>query len=160
MTGSRDWDKDLAKIDRQIGSMSDADLLAATQANRLAQKDTAALGGGASSPVLPGKVAKPVGKWGVYFRAGLSLTLAIGLLFWPYDAHCGPGLFGYLLAAGMVCVTSVWSGIFSWKVRMPAVHILSLLLFGWGIVMGGAEVLPRVGYAIANEAHPATWLCR
>ena len=157
MAGERDWDKDLAKIDRQIGAMSDADILAAAQANRVAERDATVV---AAAPGTARVVAKPVGKWGVYFRVGLSLILAVGLMFWPYDARCGPGLFGYLLAAAMVCVTSVWSGIFSWKVRMPAVHVLSLLLFGWGLFWGGAEVLPRVGYALPSAEHPAVWFCR
>ena len=155
---SNDWDKELAKIDRQLGSMSDADLLAASQAQRVAATESLPLPG--AKPAIPGKVSRPPGKWGVYLRVGMSLVLGVGLLFWPYDTRCGPGLFGYLLAAGMVCVTGVWGGIFSWKVRMPAAHVLSIALFIWGLVMGGMEILPRVGYAVASDAHPAMWMCR
>ena len=33
-------------------------------------------------------------------------------------------------------------------------------LFLWGLVIGAVEVLPRVGYALASESHPAIWFCR
>jgi len=36
---------------------------------------------------------------------------------------------------------------------------LSLLLILWGLVLGSMEVLPRVGYAKPDLAHPATWAC-
>ncbi len=158
MASSRDWDRDLAKIDRQIGSMSDADLLAAAQAEKVARKETA-LPAGDAFPTTA-RTARTPGKWGVYLRVAMSLTLAIGLLFWPYSTHCGAGLFGYLLAAFMTSVTGAWGGIFSWKVRMPVMHVLSILLFAWGAVMGSMEILPRIGYAVASESHPATWFCK
>ena len=158
MTGTRDWDKELAKVDRQIGSMSDADLLAASQAQRPTEKDASA--GAIRAATAPARAGNVPGKWGVYARVGMALVLGVGLLFWPYDTRCGLGLFGYLLAAFMTSVTGVWGGIFSWKVRMPAMHTMSIALFLWGGIMGAIEVLPRVGYALANDAHPALWLCR
>ena len=37
--------------------------------------------------------------------------------------------------------------------------MLSLLLVLWGGVLAAQEVLPRIGYAIPTEAHPASWMC-
>lgn len=157
MPAPRDWDKELAKVDQQLGSMSDAELLAAAGAERVIVPAAPSV----REPVVaPVKTARPPGKWGVYFRVGLSLVLGVGLLFWPYDTRCGPGLFGYLLGAAMTSVTGAWAGIFSWKVRMPAVHVLSLALFIWGLVLGAVEILPRTGYALPSEAHPAQWFCQ
>jgi hypothetical protein len=42
---------------------------------------------------------------------------------------------------------------------MPVMHVLAIVLAVWGLVLGAIEVLPRVGYAIASEAHPALWFC-
>jgi hypothetical protein len=157
MADARDWDKELARVDRQLGSMSDAELLAAAGAERVTVPASPV---GRDPVVAPVKTARATGKWGVYFRVALSLILGVGLLFWPYDTRCGPGLFGYLLGAGMTSVTGGWAGIFSWKARMPAVHVLSLALFIWGLVLGAAEILPRTGYAVPSEAHPAQWFCQ
>jgi len=30
----------------------------------------------------------------------------------------------------------------------------------WGLFLGSLEVLPRIGYARPNLAHPATWVCQ
>ncbi len=43
----------------------------------------------------------------------------------------------------------------SWKLRNAAAHILSLILFFWGIVLAAEQVLPRIGYA----AERASWRC-
>lgn len=151
-----DWDKELAKVDRQLASLSDDQLL------------------GAKGPVAgaPGKVAAPSAKavaigepkptttFGVFARLALSVILGVGMVLWPYEARCGIGLAAYLAAVLVVVTSGVWSAVWTWRHRASRAHTLSLLIVLWGLVLGGIEVLPRVGYAKPDPAHPAMWACR
>ena len=89
----------------------------------------------------------------------LAVVLGLAMLFWPYSARCGPGLFAFLFASGMVVVGGVWSAIWTWRHCAAQAHILSLLLVVWGLVLAGLEILPRTGYAAPTAQHPATWMC-
>ena len=43
----------------------------------------------------------------------------------------------------------------TWKRRMGLAHTVSLLVILWGLGLGAAVVLPRIGYAKVA----ATWFC-
>lgn len=144
----RNWDAEMAKIDRQLASLSDDQLVA----NR---------------PVVGGKAgAVPVGSaapasssrtsWGVAFRVGLVVALAVGLPFWPYASRCGVGLAGYLAATAALVTAGVWSAISTWRARAPRAHALTLIVVLWGLALATREVLPRVGYAKAASE----WVCK
>jgi hypothetical protein len=155
-----DWDKELAKIDKQLASMNDAELVSPTP-----NRPSLPAGKGRPSAVAPsadvGSV--PISRmatFALYLRVGLSVALAVGMLFWPYDAKCGPGLGLYLGAVFAVIVSGTWSAIWSWRHRAARLHMLSLLLLLWGLVLGSLDVLPRVGYAKPTLLHPATWACK
>ncbi len=162
----RDWDKELAKIDKQMASISDDALLgkpAPTTAP--AGKAPAAK---TSAPPRPAVAALPSGEprveretrgWQVYLRLFLSVAAGIALLIWPYDTRCGTGLFGYLGATAIVTASGIWSGVWTWRHRAPRAHTLSLLLILWGMVLGSIQVLPRIGYGKPDPRHPATWAC-
>lgn len=141
------WDKELAKIDKQLESMADETLLpssaAKTPEERAGVKDKQA-----RTKTL-----------GVLARLTLSVALGVAMLLWPYDARCGLGLAFYLLAVVVVAGSGVWSAIWSWRHQSPRAHILSLLLVLWGLTLGAAEILPRTGYARPNPSRPTTWLC-
>jgi hypothetical protein len=92
-------------------------------------------------------------------RLLLATALGVGMVFWPYEARCGGGLFGYLAATGMLVAAGTWSAMWTWRHRSARGHAWSLLLILWGGILGAREVLPRIGYAIPSEAHPATWMC-
>lgn len=144
------WDKELAKIDKQLESISDDALLPAPPA---------------STPATPAQKAAVVEErrttttLGVFLRLLLAVALGVAMLFWPYSARCGVGLFAYLGAAGMVSVAGVWTAVWTWRHRSAKAHVLSLLLVLWGIVLAATAVLPRVGYARPDAAHPAIWMC-
>jgi hypothetical protein len=161
-----DWDKELAKIDKQLAGMSDADLL-----------------GDQARPALPpGKGAPPArqaaktapsaaddhsdggtsgfAKFMLYARVVLAAALGIGMMFWPYDAKCGSGMVLYLGAVAALVVSGTWSAVWSWRHRAARLHTLSLLLILWGIILGSVDVLPRIGYAKPDALHPATWACK
>jgi hypothetical protein len=142
-----DWDKEMKKIDKQLESISDDALISTSSKKAPAEKARAA------------DVQRTTSSFGVFARLMLAVVLGLAMLFWPYSARCGPGLFAYLFASGMVGVAGVWSAVWTWRHRSSQAHVLSLLLVVWGLVLAGLEVLPRIGYSIPTTAHPATWMC-
>src|SRR4051812_47965340 len=105
-----DWDKELAKIDKQLASMSDSDLVAeparpALPAGKPGKTPPARQSQQAAEPMPTSRGAV----FGLYARFGLSVALGIAMMFWPYDAKCGPGLALYLGAVAAVIVSGVWS---------------------------------------------------
>lgn len=157
---SSDWDKELAKIDKQLASISDEELMNASAPAPVvpgAQKGAATVP--SASPPAGGKAPR---KWVLYVRLGLALALAVGILFWPhaqYSIACGVNLFLYLGASVLITGTGMWSAIWSWRHRAAGAHILSLAIMMWGLVVGAAEVLPRIGYARTPGDVAPTWLC-
>jgi hypothetical protein len=143
-----DWDAQLKKIDKQLESMSDSALIPAAPKG--------------ASPAARAEVATERAKtktWGAFLRLALATALGIGILFWPYPARCGAGLFGYLLAIAVVAIGGLWSSVWTWRHRTARAHVLSLLLVLWGLVLGGIELAPRLGYAKADPARPAGLSC-
>jgi hypothetical protein len=141
------WDKEMAKIDKQLESISDEALLPSARAKTPAEK----------AKIV--EKQRTTSTFGVFARLVLAVALGIGILFWPYPARCGPGLFAYLGATAMVITAGVWTSVWTWRHRSGQAHVLSLLLIVWGIVLAAVEVLPRVGYAKPDAAHPAVWMC-
>lgn len=144
------WDKELAKIDKQLGSLSDDALLS---------KMTPAPNAGSTTKVETVGTPRTTTTLGVLARLGLAAALGVGMYFWPYSARCGAGLFGYLAASGVVVAAGLWSAMWTWRHRSAAGHTLSLAIILWGGILGAREILPKLGYAIPSEAHPASWMC-
>ena len=88
-------------------------------------------------------------------RLSLVVTLAASLALWPYSRQCGQGLFAYMGAAGMIVIGALWAAAWTWRARLPRMHLLTMAVLIWGVVLVGVEVLPRVGYAKVE----ATWWC-
>jgi hypothetical protein len=141
------WDRELAKIDRQLESVSD-EALFPTKPN--------------ASPAARAEIAEKRSRTstlGVVARLLLATAGAVGIMFWPYDARCGLQLAYYLAAILVVTGAGVWSAVWSWRHHSGRAHTLSLLLIGWGLVLGAMEVLPRIGYAAPSLDTPSTWTC-
>jgi hypothetical protein len=143
MSGSKDWDRELAKIDKQLESVSDAQLFPEKKGAPPAQQAQVASDRAATT------------SWPALVRLALSVALGVGILFWPYANRCGLGLAGYLVAVTAVAASGVWSALWTWRHRTGRAHALSILLIVWGLVLGATEILPRIGYA--KEA--LTWSC-
>jgi hypothetical protein len=142
----RDWAKEMAKIDKQLESVSDEAIFPRSQAKTPAAK----------AEIV--EKQKSTRSWGMLARLVLTLLLGVGVAFWPYEARCGLGLAAYLGGISVVVVSGVWSAVWSWRHRSPRAHVLSLLVLLWGLILGAMEVLPRIGYA--NDAsRPASWSC-
>ena len=133
----KDWAKEMAKIDKQLESVSDAQLFPDKKDAPPAQK----------AEVVAERAA--VSSWPAILRLTLSVLLGVGILFWPYGNRCGIGLAGYLFAVAAVVGGGIWSAVWTWRHRTGRAHTLSIMLIAWGLILAGSEVLPRVGYAKA-----------
>jgi hypothetical protein len=139
----RDWDKELSKIDKQLETVSDAQLFP--------QKPDAR-----PSEIKRIEVQRETtNTWPALLRLALSVALGVGILFWPYGNRCGLGLGGYLVAVTAVAASGVWSSLWTWRHRTGRAHVLSVLLIVWGLILGTMEILPRAGYA--KQSLP--WSC-
>jgi hypothetical protein len=65
----------------------------------------------------------------------------------------------YVAATAMIIVGGLWVVACTWICRMARTHALAMLVALWGVGLIAMEVLPRIGYAKADAAHPAVWLC-
>ena len=157
----RDWSKELAKIDKQLGAMSDEELAPRDIARASEPRSRAS---GADAPAgKPQKAAKPpreTGSFGVFARLTLSVVLGGAIVLWPYETRCGLGLAAYLAAVTVVALSGGWSAVWTWRHRAARAHVLSLLILMWGLVLGSLEVLPRIGYAKPDLRHPVGWVCK
>ncbi len=135
----RNWDKELADIDKVI-------------AKQPAPAPAAAPEPGQGNRATPATAALRRARL-VLDRAGLILAVALPL--WPNDKSCGLRLVFYLGAAGIGMLMGVLGALASWSYRRGLAYVLSLLAILWAGVMATREILPRVGYA-KQELH---WTC-
>lgn len=97
--------------------------------------------------------------FGVYFRLTLVISLGISLVCWPYDVTCGAMLVGYLAAVVVLVVGGAWTALATFTHMMPWRHLVALLMVLWGLALGAAEVLPRIGYAAPMPGRATSWSC-
>lgn len=142
-----DWDRELSKIDKQLESISDDQLIRPSSGATPAQQQAIVV------------ERERTSTFGALARLSLAVLVGVAILFWPYTARCGAGLAAYLGAVGVVVLAGGWSAVWTWRHRTARAHLLSLLVLVWGIVLGAMEILPRVGYAIPTAEHPAAWSC-
>jgi two-component system, NtrC family, nitrogen regulation response regulator NtrX len=155
----RDWSKELAKVDKQLASMSDEELRGPPPAAAASKPPGVRATAAPSAPPI-GTSRPATTTFGVYARLTLSVVLGVAMMVWPYQSRCGVGLAGYLAAVAVVIASGVWSAVWTWRHRAARAHALSLLIVLWGMVLGSLEVLPRVGYAKPDLRHLSTWACR
>ena len=158
----RNWDKELAKVDKQLASLSDEQLLGASPAAPVALPKDAGKKAAKSQPAAPLASAptKETSAIGVYGRLLLAMLVGAAMYIWPYPAQCGFGLAGYLAAVGVLIAGGLWAAVWTWRHRASRAHTLSLLVVLWGLVLASMQVLPRIGYAKPDANHPAAWLCQ
>jgi VIT1/CCC1 family predicted Fe2+/Mn2+ transporter len=147
----RDWDKELADIDRVIEKQG---------ATAPPGAPPALPSGGTTSPTprAPAPAEPVVARGSValtWFWMALAVLLAAALPLWPYGKGCGLQLFFYLGAAALALLAGATGAINSWRSRRGPAHVISLLVVVFAGVMAAREVLPRIGYAVQSE----TWFC-
>jgi hypothetical protein len=152
----RDWDKELAEIDKIIakqpmGGPGAAGALPAPAASPRGARPTApATGSGAAAPARTGRTVLTT-----WIRVLLGVVVAASVTRWPYAHACGLALYGYLAAAGGVVLAGLWGAVTAWRRRMGLAHTLALLVAVWGGVLVGKAVLDRSDWA----KQPAGWAC-
>ena len=161
----RNWEAELAKIDKQLASVSDEALLAERAPVPGAKGMQPAKG------AVPAKAAQPAaaparaaattatGTWRGWIQVLLAVGAAAGLMFWPWPGRCGWPLIGFTAASGAVAVLGTWSAVGTWRHRLGIAHVASLMVIVWGLLLGAREVLPRIGYAMPTAARGAGWAC-
>jgi hypothetical protein len=158
----RNWEAELAKIDKQLASISD-DQLMATSAPAPAKGGAAPralpAGKAAASAPMPAMATGAGRPWVAWIKVLVAVSAAAGLMFWPWPASCGPALMGFTAATGGVAVLGLWSALGTWRHRLGLAHVASLLVTVWGLLLGAREVLPRVGYAVPTAERRAGWTC-
>lgn len=148
----RDWDRELAAIDKLIATgAGDAPAAPAPAGKRGAAPKPVPAGGG--GPVVPAGGRRAT--FLTWFRVILGVLLGAALTQWPYEKGCGLPLFGYLGGVGALVAVSLSGMTSSWRSRSGFAHLLSVGLLFWGATFAAMEVLPRIGYA----KRTAAWLC-
>jgi hypothetical protein len=158
MTSSSDWDKELAKIDKQLASMPDEDFQPAPSGG------TGMPRGVTAAPTRPAAAvtSAATGKaraW-AYTKLAVAVAGGIGVWFWPWPARCGLPLAGLVAGGAGVGLLGIWSAVGTWRHRLGRAHLLSLLVIVSGAVLVAREVLPRVGYALETFDRPGRWTCQ
>ncbi len=148
----RDWDKEMAEIDRAMAAPPPA-----PPAGRPVAIRTAGAPAPAAPPpkVMVAPAAAGRARFATWMRVLLTIALGVGLVFWPYAKSCGLGLSLYLAAIAITGLSAVWAAFSAWHRRQGLAHLLALLVVAWTVALDAREVLPRVGYA----SHSAAWRC-
>jgi hypothetical protein len=143
MSDQRDWDRELANIDKAIAKQGPAPPGAAPAA--------------AGAPRAPAGIPAPRRRSVAlaWFWVLLAVALAAALPLWPYEKSCGLQLFFFLGAAGVTMLVGLLGALSSWAHRRGFAHLLALSVLAWAGIMAVREVLPRVGYAKETR----TWMC-
>jgi hypothetical protein len=142
MSDQRDWDRELANIDKAIAKQGTAPPGAAPAA-----------AGAPRPPAGPAPRRRSVAL--AWFWVLLAVALAAALPLWPYEKSCGLQLFFFLGAAGVTMLVGLLGALSSWSHRRGFAHLLALSVLAWAAIMTVREVLPRVGYAKVTQ----TWMC-
>ncbi len=162
MTGPRDWDKELAEIDRLMAkggsaapeSQSAAPVKASAPVPAPAQPAGNRPAAPQSGGTVP-SVASAVSGLRTWLVTLLGPIGAASLAIWPYQKACGLMLGVYLAGVLAVFGAGVWSMRWAWVSRRGAALIVGTLTLIASLVLAAAEVLPRTGYA----AFTAGWVC-
>ena len=152
----KDWDKEMAEVDRLLKKLPLADPTLGRAAGGEPTARRPAVPGGGGTPSSRALAPGGGGRLGAWVKVGLAVLIGIGIApgIWPYTHGCGLRLIFYLLGVSTVIATGLWASVASWRRRMGFAHVVSQILIIWGVLLLTREVLPRVG---ANAA--ALWLC-
>jgi hypothetical protein len=149
MTAPRDWDKEMAEIDKLLakGPAPAASNVPAPQ-GRDARPAPAV-------PPSTGVVTRGHHIAGVWVRALLGVAAAAALPFWPYAKSCGTMLYLYLLSTFAVIIVGAWTMRYAWTHRRGVAHVAGLFVLLAGITFAAVEILQRTTFAAVHLG----WTC-
>ena len=153
MTGPRDWDKEMADIDRLMASDKPPAATSAPSGKAVAK-------GGGTSPAASvsrgaGVATRPRDALGVWLKVLLGALGGAALFYWPYGKSCGPMLSAYLVGVLAVGSAGLWAMRGAWTHRRGWALVIGMLVFLLGGGLAAAEILPRVGYTTVARL----WTC-
>ena len=131
----RNWDKELADIDRVIGKQGTPPPGGAPPA--LPPAGTPAPTPRVATVVEPAAARGSVAM--TWFWVGLAVLLAAALPLWPYGKTCGLQLFFYLGAAALAFLAGATGAVHSWRARRGLAHLIALIV----VVLAGAHGCTR-----------------
>jgi hypothetical protein len=131
----RDWDKEIADIDRAIAR----------------QPGTPPTKPEGATAVTPQRRFAAL----AWFWTVLSILLAVALIVWPFENTCGIRLIFFLGAVLLTLLLGLLAAFTSWAHRQGLAMLLALLVILFAGIMAVREILPRAGYA--KEA--LEWTC-
>ncbi len=154
MTGPRDWDKEMADIDKMISvNPAPPPSTGAPPAGVPARAGAAPVAARSSTSIA--SVTRPRDTLGVWLKTILGALGFAGLMIWPYGTACGTPLYGFLAGATAVAASGIWTMGSAWKHRRGLAHIVGVFILLGGLALIGSEILPRIGYAAVAK----TWTC-
>lgn len=149
----RDWDKEMAEVDRLLKRLPNAD----PTLGRGGAEPTVRRPAVAPAAISSGEIqATGRARLGTWARVILGLLVGIGVApgVWPYTHGCGLRLMFYLMGVATVITAGLWSSISSWRRRLGVAHVIAQVLIVWGVLLLTREVLPRVG-----PRAQGVWMC-
>ena len=165
MADERDWEKEMAEIDRLLAKESGKPPAGSPETAAPARPADSARAPVPTPPLSPParppqpQPAAPVATRGERLRmwsiALLGPLGAAALAVWPYDTGCGPMLWVYLVGTLAVFGAGIWSMRLAWRLRRGPVLIVGTLTLIASLVLAATQVLPRTGYA----ARQLYWTC-
>lgn len=178
MADARDWEKEMAEIDRLLKKQgisvdepasptkdappakgSPPAKSAGPAPPRAAASSTAVASPGPKRPAAVAPTGTPVLSGSMRLRLWTIALLgplgAGGLVVWPYTKACGTGLGVYLVGVVGVIAAGLWTMRTAWVMRRGTVMVVGVMTLLAALALTALEVLPRVGYA----ANLLTWTC-
>jgi hypothetical protein len=157
MADSRDWDKQMAEIDRLMAKSGPPATSPPPGAPANPQAAPAAPRREAPSRVASSGPAAMTrgGLLGLWALALMGPLGAASLAIWPYAKGCGTMLAVYLVGVAAVAGAGIWTMRAGWVARRGLPHLLGLATLLAALGLAALEILPRVGYA----AIALTWGC-
>jgi hypothetical protein len=153
MTEPRDWDKEMAEIDKIIASGKAPPPAPGVPA---LPAGTAPARSSSPAPVASGPVqTRGRDKVGVWIRTLLGAAGAAALSFWPYGKTCGMMLYLYMLGTVGVIAAGIWAMRGAWTHRRGVAHIGGLLVLLAGLGLAALEIIHRTGFAAGRLG----WIC-
>lgn len=155
MSEPRDWDKELAEIDKIIAS-GKAPPPAPGAPVPAAPAREGQPRSGVPVASLPGQLqTRGRDKVGVWFRTLLGAAGAAALPFWPYGKTCGTMLYLYMVGTVAVIAAGIWAMRGAWIHRRGVAHTGGLLVLLAGLSLAAIEILHRTGAASGRLG----WIC-
>lgn len=141
----RDWDRELAEVDRLLAKLPTHE----------PTRPMPAAAGARPGAAPAGPAAAPPTRLGSWVKVGLGLAVALAMAQWPYSHVCGLKLMLYLVGVGTVIATGVWGSVATWRTRTGFAHALAQIVLMSGVLLAVWEVAPR----IASPTESAPWFC-